>query len=252
MFYRYISFIIVFLFLSNCTTDTLVKIKPNTALVNGFTNKGFALVYSEDLYQKKIVNKKIIERSLTIFQKNLKIKTKVKITNILNNKSVIAVVGKNSIYPSFNNAVLSLRIADELELDINEPYIEILEILENSIFVAQRAKTYEEEKNVAAKAPVNGVAINDLNLEKIKSQKKNSRKFYYIVKIADFYFENTAKYMLDRIITESSFKDPKIKKISDKKYRVYLGPFNNINSLQKSYNAISILEFDNVEIINND
>ena len=58
--------------------------------------------------------------------------------------------------------------------------------------------------------------------------------------------------MLSRIKTESMIKNPKIKKISDKKYRVYLGPFNNINSLQKSYNDISILEFENIEIIRND
>jgi len=31
-----------------------------------------------------------------------------------------------------------------------------------------------------------------------------------------------------------------------------LGPFNNINSLQKSYNAISILGFENIEFIKND
>ena len=58
--------------------------------------------------------------------------------------------------------------------------------------------------------------------------------------------------MLDRIMTESSIKNPKIKKISDKKYRVYLGPFDNINTLQKSYNDISIFEFENLEIIRND
>ena len=49
--------------------------------------------------------------------------------------------------------------------------------------------------------------------------------------------------MLGRIKIKSSIKNSKIKKISDKKYRVYLGPFNNINSLQKSYNDISILQF---------
>ena len=252
MFYRYILFIIVLLCISNCSMETLVKNKPSENLVNGFSNKGFALVYSENLYQKKIVDKKITERSLTIFQKNLKTNTQVKITNILNNRSIIAVVGKNSKYPSFNNAVLSIRIADELDLDTDEPYIEILEILENSIFIAQKAKTYEEEKNVAEKAPVNGIAINDLNSEKIKSKKIKNKKFSYIVKIADFYFQDTAIIMLDRIMTESLIKNPKIKKISDKKYRVYLGPFNNINSLQKSYNDISILEFENIEIIKND
>ena len=48
------------------------------------------------------------------------------------------------------------------------------------------------------------------------------------------------------------FKKPKIKKISNNIYRVYLGPYNNIKSLQKSFNDINILEFDNIEIIKND
>ena len=252
MFYRNILFIIIYLFLTNCTTGTLDKNKPNVFIVNGYSNKGFALVYSEDIFKKKIVNKKIDERSLIIFQKNLKTNTKVKITNILNNKSLVGTVGKNSIYPPFYNAVLSKRIAQELDLDIKQPYIEILEILENSIFVAKKAKTYDEEKNVAVKAPVNNISINDLNLVKKIYKIKSNIKFSYIVKIADFYFNDTAQMMLKRISTESSIKNSKIQKISDKQYRVYLGPFSNINSLQKSYNDISILGFENIEIIKND
>ena len=33
------------------------------------------------------------------------------------NKSVIATVGNKANYPSFNNSVLSIRIADEINLD---------------------------------------------------------------------------------------------------------------------------------------
>ena len=58
--------------------------------------------------------------------------------------------------------------------------------------------------------------------------------------------------MAKRIKADTSIKKTNIRKISDKKYRVYLGPFNNINSLQKSYNDIKILEFENIEIIRND
>ena len=252
MFYRKILLLIVFLFLSNCTTTTLVKKKPRITLINGYSNKGFALIYNENLFKKKIVSKKIIERSLTIFQKNLKENTQVKITNILNNKSIIGTVGKNSNYPSFNNSVLSIRIADELDLDINQPYVEILEILGNSVFVAKKAKTYDEEKNVAIKAPVDGISINNLNIKKKDDKKEYKVKFSYTIKIADFYFNDTALMMLERIKDESLIKNPKIKKIAAKKYRVYLGPFKNINSLQKSYNDISIIEFENIEIIKND
>jgi len=252
MFYRNILFITIFLLLTNCTTGSFFKDQKKTTIFNAFSNKGFALVYSEELYKKKIINKKIDERSLIIFQKNLKANTQVKITNILNNKSLIANVGKNSEYPSFNNAVLSTRIAEELDLDISQPYVEILEILENSIFIAQKAKTYTEEKNVAVKAPVNKISISDLKIIKKKVKKKINNEFSYTIKIADFYFNDTAIIMLNRIKTKSLIKNPKITKISDKKYRVYLGPFSNINSLQKSYNDISILEFENIEIIKND
>jgi len=252
MFYKNILFITVFLFITNCTTGTLIENKPNIIVVNGYSNKGFALVYSEDIFKKKIINKKIDDRSLIIFQKKLKTNTKVKITNILNNKSLVGTVGKNSKYPAFNNSVLSKRIAEELNLDINQPYVEILEIIKNSIFVAQKAKTYDEEKSVAVKAPVNKISINDLNLVKKNNKKYSNIKFSYIIKVADFYFKDTALMMLNRIKAETLIKDSKIKKISDKKYRVYLGPFSDINSLQKSYNDISILEFDNIEFIKND
>ena len=252
MFYKNISLLFFFLLISNCTTINLVKDKPNNVLLNGYSNNGFALIYNDNLYKNKIVSKKINERSLIIFQKNLKINTQVKITNMLNNKSIIGTVGKNSKYPSFNNSVLSIRIANELDLDINQPYVEILEILESSIFVAHKAKTYDEEKSVAVKAPVDGISINDLNVVKKDNKRTLNKKFSYTIKIADFYFKDTAIMLLSRIKTESLIKNPKIKKISDKIYRVYLGPFDNINSLQKSYNDISILEFENIEIIRND
>ena len=244
--------IIIFLLFTNCISSDLSINKQNTIIKKGFSNKGFALIYDEKYYVNGLVSKKISDRDLIIFQKNLINNTKVKITNILNDKSIIGVVEKNSTYPSFNNAVLSKRIAEELDLDINQPYIQILEILENSIFISQKAKTYDEEKNVALKAPVNTISINDLNVVKKNDQKKLILRFSYIIKIADFYFNDTALMMLHRIKMESSIKDPKVKKISNKKYRVYLGPFNNINSLQKSYNDINILQFENLEIIKND
>ena len=252
MFYKNIIFIVIFILLSNCTAGTLIKNKPKTNLFNSYTNRGFALIYNEDFYKKRIVSKKMNQRGFTIFQKNLKINTYVKITNILNNKSLIAKVGKFSDYPIFNNSVISIRIAKELDLDIDEPYVEIIEISENSMFVAKKAKTFDQEKNVAKKAPVKSIDISDLNTIKINDKKKFERKFSYEIKIADFFYDNTAKLMVNRIVNQTVVKNPKIKKINKEKYRVFLGPFNNINSLQKSYNDISILEFENIEIIRND
>jgi hypothetical protein len=252
MLYKKLLILCCFILLNNCTATTLTKNEVSNSLDNPFINKGFSLIYSDKFYDNKIISKKIDERSLVIFQKNLKKNTIVKITNILNNKSVIGTVGNNADYPLFNNAVLSLRIANEISLNENEPYVEILEVLEDAVFIAKRAKTFEEEKNVANKAPVNSINISDLNIKKINTKNEFSKKFSYVIKIADFYFNDTASLLVDRIIKETKIKDAKIKKINEKKYRVYAGPFNNINSLQKSFNDISILEFENIEILKND
>jgi len=252
MFYKKLLILGCFILLNNCTTTTLTKNKVSNSLDNPFLNKGFSLIYSNKLYDNKIISKKIDERSLVIFQKNLKKNTIVKITNILNNKYIIGTVGSNADYPIFNNAVLSLRIADEIGLNENEPYVEILEVLEDAVFVAKRAKTFEEEKNVANKAPVNNINISDLNIKETNTKNELSKKFSYEIKIADFYFNDTASLLVDRIIKETKIRDAKSKKINEKRYRVYAGPFNNINSLQKSFNDISILEFENIEIIKND
>ena len=252
MHYRNILFIFFLSFLTSCTVVNVDINKLKLDTKNNYTNKGFTLIYNENLFVQKMISKKLDERSLTIFQRNLKKNTQVKITNLLNNKSLIANVGKNSEYPAFNNSVVSIRIANDLNLNIEEPYIEIIAIPESSLFIAKRAKTFDEEKKVADKAPVDTISINNLNEIKIKNNIKKQKRFSYVIKVADFYFNETAQMMMKRIISETSIKKPKIKKISDKKYRVYLGPFNNINSLQKSYNDINIIEFENIEIIKND
>ena len=249
MLYKKLLILCYFILLNNCAATTLTKNKISNSLDNPFINKGFSLIYSDKFYDNKIISRKIDERSLVIFQKNLKKNTIVKVTNILNNKSIIATVGSNADYPLFNNAVLSLRIANEIGINKNEPYVEILEVLQKSVFVAKRAKMFEEEKKVANKAPVNDINISDLNIEKTDIKNEISKKFSYEIKIADFYFNNTASLLVDRIFTETNIKDAKIKKINEKKYRVYSGPFNNINSLQKTFNDISILGFENIEFI---
>tara|TARA_B100001769_G_scaffold156135_1_gene122620 strand:- start:103 stop:858 length:756 start_codon:yes stop_codon:yes gene_type:complete len=248
---NYKFLIIIFLLLFSCETNTVNNKKvKNIVSVEVFSNKGFALLFTDDLKKKKIVNKKIDDRSLIIFQKNLKKNTKVKITSLINNKSVLATVGNNSKYPNFYNSVISKRIFDELELNELEPYVEISTISENSTFFAKKAKMYEEEKNVAEKVPVEGVSISDLSSNKKKAEKKQKKvKFTYIIKIADFYYLDTAKLMQKRIIDELNLDNSRIIKISNTNFRVYLGPFNNLKSLKNAYDDITPLNFENIEII---
>ena len=55
--------------------------------------------------------------------------------------------------------------------------------------------------------------------------------------------------MILRIKKETNFKNPLIKKLSETKYRVLLGPFSDIKKLQQSFDEIKLLEFDNLEIL---
>ena len=57
-------------------------------------------------------------------------------------------------------------------LDPKEPYIDLVLISKCSTFVAKKAKMFEEEREVAEKAPVDGIQINDLNIKVILSFRK--------------------------------------------------------------------------------
>jgi hypothetical protein len=117
----------------------------------------------------------------------------------LNQKTIIAKVISNKVkFPEFYNSVITMRIAEELSLNINEPYIDLILISQNSTFIAKKAKTFDEEKNVAEKAPVDGIKIDNLGTEKRKKNKQNS-KFSYSIKIADFYYKDSAENMIKRI-----------------------------------------------------
>ena len=248
MNYRIFLIFISFLFFLGCNQSINSTKKINNTLENRYKNSGFALVYN-----KKLLKIKEIEpRSLNIYHKSLKKKSTVKITNPKNGKYLIAKVKSNKIkFSNFYNSILSLRIAEELELDLNEPYIEIILLAKDSIFVARKAKMFEEEKKVAEKAPVDGIKINDLNVKKSKKIKVKKKDFSYMIKIADFYYKKSAQTMIDKIKKENLIDNLSIVKLSDTKYRVLIGPFNDINSLKNSFEKMSLFNFENLEVLNN-
>ena len=248
MNYKIIITIFLSIILFGCETSKNVKKINQLNLDNRYKNSGFALIYNQNL--KDI--KEIETRSLNIYHKSLKRKSIVKITNPKNNKYIIANVESNRIkFPNFYNSVLSLRIAEELELDFTEPYIEIISIPKGSTFVAKKAKMFEEEKSVAEKAPVDGIQISNLNVKKQNKKIISNNKFSYSIKVADFYYKNTAKIMVERIRNETLIDNLKIIKLSETKYRVLIGPFNDIKSLKDSFEKMNSLNFENLEILKN-
>ena len=244
--------ILLIVLITSCASNNYKTVNVDPILEK-FSNNGFALIYNDKLYNDKIISKKMNERDLIIFQRNLRKGTSVKITNPFNSKTIIAKVGKKANYPSFNNSVVSIRISKELEIDINEPYIVIEEIRDNTSFIAKKAKTFEEEKKVADKAPVDSISVNDLNdTDEKKIKKKINNEFKYVIKIADFYYLNTAKQMVKRIKSELNIKKTDINKINENKFRVFTGPYLSLKALQKAYNSIETLGFENIELIKYD
>ena len=248
MNYKILLIFLLSIFLIGCEQVAIKPDKIETKIEKKYSNSGFALIFDENV--KKI--KKLDDRSLMIHHKSLKRKSAVKITNPKNGKSLIAEVKSNSQeFSDFYNSVISKRIAEDLELDFKEPYLEIVLISKDSTFIAKKSKTFEEEKKVAEKAPIDGIQINDLNKKLTKKDKAVKENFSYSIKIADFYYRDTAKIMVSRIKSETSLKNTVIKKLSETNYRVLIGPFDDIKSLKESFEKIKSLNFENLEILKN-
>ena len=243
MKFRNIITILTLIVFSGCESY-----QPKAKLEKRYSNTGFTLIYDENLYKNKLDND-----SLQIFHNNLKKNSFVKITNPINNKTVIAKVKSNKTkFSNFYNSIISNKIFKTLELDIREPYIEIILISKESTFIAKKAKTFEEEKMVAEKVPINGIKISNLSTNKEINKKVSSKKkFSYSIKVADFYYKKTAQLMINRIKTKTSLDNLKIIQLSKTNYRVLIGPFNDIDSLKDSFEKMDSLYFENLEILKN-
>ena len=234
--------------LIGCTQVPKELDKTEIKLEKKYSNSGFALIFDESLNKMK----KLDDRSLMIFHKSLKRKSTVKITNPKNGKSLIAEVkSNNQKFSDFYNSVISKRIAEDLDLDFNEPLLQIALVSRNSIFIAKKSKTFEEEKKVAEKAPIDGIQIKDLNSTPKKKKKNTKLKFSYSIKLAEFYYKSSAKTMISRIKNETSIRNSSIQQLSKTKFRVLIGPFNDIKSLRESYEKLKPMNFENLEILNN-
>ena len=93
-----------------------------------YSSSGFALIYEPDLYTQRVVNKKIINNEkLLVMHDVLRINTPIRIVNPVNSKFINTKVYKKADYPKIFNVVISQKVAAVLELDNNNPYIEIIE-----------------------------------------------------------------------------------------------------------------------------
>tara|TARA_B100001996_G_scaffold382660_1_gene375127 strand:- start:3447 stop:4181 length:735 start_codon:yes stop_codon:yes gene_type:complete len=215
---------------------------------SSYFSSGFAYIYEENDFYNKIVTKKFDNSTFQISHDKLKTGTIVKVMNPENNKSINLKIKKKAKYPEFYQVLLTKAVLEKLELNKDIPFVEIQEIKKNKSFVASKAKTFNEEKNVPNKAPVTEVKIN--NILKTKESKKIKIKKFSII-IAKFYSKESAISLKNRLIKEmTSFNNKKIS-IKEKKknsFELLSGPYNTVNSLKNDYIDLKKYGFEELEI----
>ena len=240
-------FFLIF-FLLSCVEDVKLINRNNIQVKKTFISKGFTLIYNDNLIKNKTIKKRIDGREYVILHSFLERNTYVKIFNPINSKTVIAKVKYKTNYPIIYNSVITNRIAEELELNYEDPYVEIIEIRKNDTFISKKAKTFEEEKNVANKAPVTDIDINVISIDPENTDTR-PKKNEYIINIGEYYYLDSAKVVKNRLINEANLTNVKIKKISGNKFRVYVGSYYFFNAMKDPYFAISKLGFEHLDVI---
>ena len=156
-------------------------------------------------------------------------------------------------YPEFYKVLITEAVAEKLELDKNFPLLEILEVKKNKSFVAKEAKTFNEEKKISSKAPVENIQISNISKEKSLKDYKTSEQIYIL--LGSFYSVDTANFLKQRItkdVPEFNINKLRIKKSNNKENLVISGPYSSINSVKNDYILLKTFGFEELDIFFNE
>ena len=240
MKYRFFFFLII---LASCSSVSVNKYEKPV-----FNSKGFAYIYSIEDYEKKIIKKKINNYEPLIAHNQLNRGVLLKITNPKNGKNIIL---KNSFkldYPDFYKILITKTISEQIGLDENFPFVEVEELKKNKSFIAKKAETHEEEKQLKVKAPVEKVKISNIS-KTIK--KKFNKEHNFVIVLGNFYSLESANLLKKRVKMESQpLRDRKITILKKNKhnFEVFLGPYKTIKAIKNDYIALKQINFDEVDI----
>jgi len=227
--------IIILLFLSSCVNHS-----TNNHKKQPYSSKGFANILYDSEYANKNVSNFFVSHS------QLRKGTKIRITNPENNESLDIQTSSKGIYENFYKIIISESVAKKINLNKDFPFVEVNEIKKNKSFIAKRGVTQLEERNIANKAPVEKISIN--NISSVK--KKISKRKIFSVIIADFYSEESANNLKTKLQTSTNINS-KLFHISEKNknnYELLMGPYNTIKSLKNDYIALNESGFEDLDI----
>ena len=245
---RNILTISLFLLLLSCADYKIEK--TDEIEKKYYSSQGFALIYEDYFYDEGLINKKLKNSEIVVMHSFLKKNTPIRVINPSNEKFVETKISNRAEYPKIYNIVISAKIANLLELDNENPYVEILEFKKNKTFIAKESTTFDEEKHVATKVPVNEIKMDILTEtnSEIKEESKTKENHFVII-VSDFYYLSSANNLKKHLKKETQINKFLIKKIAENKYRLSIGPFRNFKALKSSYISLNKLGFNELDII---
>ena len=238
----------LFFFTFSCSTDLITYNQKKI-----YSAKGFAYIYQDQDFKRKILKQKMNNNIMQISHQNLKTGSLIQITNPVNRESIVLKNIKRIKYPDFYKILITRPVAEKLDLNLNLPILEITEVRKNKSFIAKEAKIFQEEKKIPSKAPVTSVKISNISKNKIKNSKKKINQIYIL--IGSFYSMETARFLKERILKDVPNLDVNkliVKKINDKETHVISGPYNSVNSLKNDYIKIKSFGFEELDILTNE
>ncbi len=234
-------FLLIFIF--SCGPNQYKSINKST-----YSSKGFAYIFNQEDFEKKIIKKKLDNNNFQIAHNRLKPGTLIKIINLKTKDEMVLRNTKRFEYPEFYQVVITEPVAKKLKLNHKTPLVEIIEVKRNKSFVAKKTKIFKEEEKIHSNAPVETVTIN--NISKINPIIAGENKVKFIITIADFYSEESAFLLKKRITKElTNFNSKKlfIKKKTDK-ISLLSGPYTTINLMKNDYIQLKNFGFEELDI----
>ena len=220
-----------------------------SSLTKSYNSKGFAYIYNEQDYIDKIIKKKFDQNTPQIAHNSLRPGSLIKIINIKTKDSIVLKNSKRLQYPDFYKILITESVAKKINLRIDLPLVEVIEIKKNKSFVAKKSKIFKEEETIPNNAPVETVTINNISKNKKIKTKESKDKFYII--IAKFYSKDSASLLRKRITKELSNFDNRKLYIRSKKLKeitLLSGPYTSINLMKNDYIQLKKFGFEELEI----
>ena len=180
-----------------------------------------------------------------VIHRNIAPNSKVKITNLLNKKSIVVEVNKNSNYKKEREIIIPNIYIDLLELNSILPIVKVETLRTNKTFKADTVKIFDEEKKITQNVEIKNVDIIDLSKN---NSSKNNNLNKLIIYYGDFTFKNSALDMVSLLKKEIKNLNPTVIQVN-KKFRVKVATINDINEFDIFFNKIVNTKFDNYNII---